>query len=99
MTTKKKFNTFHDFVLKDENTVVKVLLVLSSWLGPIVFSLITYSLFASENYVLAVIFGLFTLAGWYKLVKFYRYGGANAVPKISSEQFVWRRKNGKRTTK
>jgi hypothetical protein len=83
--------------LKDETVVLKTLLVMSMWIGPILFSLITYGLYVSENYILAVIIGLLSLAGWYKLIKFYKFGGLKAMPKISSEQFVWRTKNGKRT--
>ena len=90
---KKKFNTFHDFVLKDEIVVMKTLLMLSMWAGNILLTLIVLVCYLAKIYELAIIFGVLCLFGWLKVIKFYRMGGMKALPKMSAEKYVWRKKD------
>jgi hypothetical protein len=92
---KKKFNTFHDFVLNDEKIVMKVLMVMSLWAGNILFSLTVVTLLILKVYDLGIILGVIALFGWYYVFNFYRIGGTKAMPDMSTNQVVWRKNNGK----
>jgi hypothetical protein len=92
MKNRNKYKTFHEFILKDEKIVMKVLIVLSFWAGNLLFSLLTYAVFASKNYEIAIILSIFCVAGWWKLIRFYQMGGTKTMPKLSSEKFVWGKK-------
>ena len=91
---KKKFNTFHDFVLGDEDVVMKVLLLMGMWAGNILFSLLVLALALSHNYELAIIIGLISSFGWWKTITFYRLGGIKTMPKMKAGDVVWRQTYG-----
>lgn len=88
---KKKFDTFGDFVMKDDKVVMKTLIVTSMWAGNISFSLIVLTMYFLKVWELFIILGLISLFGWYKVYQFYQMGGTKAMPAMTAEQTVWRR--------
>ena len=88
----KKYNTFHDFILKDDRVVMKTLIVISMWTGNILFTLLILALWISRVYEIAIILGIINLFGWWKVIKFYRLGGLKAMPAMTAEQIVWNKK-------
>ena len=88
--TRKKFKTFHEFILKDEKVVLGVLMLVSLWGGNILFTLLVVTLFIVHQTGIAVILSVLCIAGWLQLIKFYSFGGLKAMPKLSTEQIVWK---------
>lgn len=86
---KKKFDTFGDFILKDEKIVMKVLLTTSMWAGNIILTLIVLALWFTSNREVSIILGILSLFGWWRVIKFYRFGGPKNIPDMKAETEIW----------
>jgi len=97
---RKKYSSFSEFILNDDKIVMKLLLTIAKWVGPILFSWLAILFLFSSYWPVGIIFGIFGLVGWYKLYQFYKIGGSKNLEGMTAAEMVWNKeqiKVGKQT--
>ena len=73
---KRKHDSFAEFILNDDKIVMKLLLTIAKWFGPLIFTLLAVGFLEARMWGFGIFFGIFALLGWWQLIKFYRLGGS-----------------------
>ena len=89
---RRKHNSFSEFILNDDEIVMKLLLTIAKWVGPIILSwlgaiMIIFGSGAVRNF--GIFFAVLGIIGWYKLYKFYKLGGSKNLVGLTASNMVW----------
>lgn len=91
---KRKYTSFHDFILNDTEFVMPFLFTLSIWFSVIIFSITTaLSWIYDWDTFFKVLMIVMLIFSFRRMYKYFRYGGWKNIKGLSSNEVVWNKKD------